>query len=135
MPYEIIESQAGGKKGYRLRKKGTNDYYSKKALPLQKVKNQRTAIIISEFSQPKASSSLREHKAPIKKFESGVLGIPKQFKGLHVPNKPLDFGDVILGVLEPNERILSVENNKKIENMIKKGKIPKLAGFEDVKVN
>lgn len=123
MPYEIIESQAGGKKGYRLRKKGTNEYYSKKALPLQKVKNQRTAIIISE------------HKAPIKKFESGVLGIPKQFKGLHVPNKPLDFGDVIFGVLEPNERILSVENNKKIENMIKKGKIPKLAGFEDVKVN
>lgn len=123
MPYEIIESQAGGKKGYRLRKKGTNDYYSKKALPLQKVKNQRTAIIISE------------NKGSIKKFESGVLGIPKQLKGLHVPNKPLDFGDVILGVLEPNERILSVENNKKIENMIKKGKIPKLAGFEDVKVN
>ncbi len=118
MPYEIIESTAGGKKGYRLRKKGTNDYFSKKSLPLQSVKKQRSAIVIAE------------NKSPIKKFEKGTtLGVPKQFKGLHVPNRPKDFGDIILGILEPGERVLSVENNEKIEKMIKEGKIPKLAGF------
>lgn len=117
MPYEIIKSTAGGKKGYRLRKEGTNEYFSKKALPLQTVKKQRTAIIISE------------HKGPIKRFEGGMIGIPKQFKTLHVPGKPKDFGDIVPSILEPGERVLSVENNAKIEKMIKQGKIPKLPGF------
>ena len=49
MPYEIVKSVAGGKNGFRVKKKGTNTFYSKKALPKKIAEKQRTAIILNEM--------------------------------------------------------------------------------------
>lgn len=53
MPYTIIKSVAGGIQGYRVKEskdKHKPPYYlSKKALPLETAKKQRTAVILSEL--------------------------------------------------------------------------------------
>ena len=49
MPYEVVESVAGGRKGYRVRKTGTKDYFSKEAMSKKKAEAQATAIRLSEL--------------------------------------------------------------------------------------
>jgi len=48
MPYEIVKSTIKGKSGYRVRKVGTREYFSKHPLSLEKAKAQIIAIRISE---------------------------------------------------------------------------------------
>lgn len=68
MPYEIVKSVAGGKEGYRVREskdKHKPPYYlSKKALPLETAKKQRTAVILSEMgkSKPKKKAVNKKNK-------------------------------------------------------------------------
>lgn len=113
MPFEIVKEN----NKFRVKNMITGHYYSKQGLSLNDAKKQRSALIASEWNQP------------IRRFETGVLNKPTHLKIPHVPGKPKDFGDVILGILEPGERIISVENNQKIEKLIQQGKIPKLPGF------
>lgn len=120
MPYEIIKSNAGNKNGYRVRHKDTNVYFSSKAIPLKEAKKQRSALVISD---------LKPNHEIIHNFEEGILHTPYKWQGLHVPGKPQDFGDVIVGILEPGERIISVENEKKLQKLIRKGKVPNLPMF------
>lgn len=50
MPYEIVQSVAGGIKGWRVRKEGTKEYFSKKAFKTkEKAMKQMRAIILSEL--------------------------------------------------------------------------------------
>ncbi len=118
MPFEIIESKAGGKKGYRVKKEGSNEYFSKKSLPLEVAKKQRTALIISE------------HKQPLKKQQAGIIKNPLKIKPLpKKQNGNIDYGDVVPVVLEPNERVLSVEQNMKLERFIRNRQIPNFIGL------
>jgi hypothetical protein len=49
MPYEVVASVAGGKKGFRVRKVNTRIYYSEEALPKKRAEAQATAIRLSEL--------------------------------------------------------------------------------------
>ena len=106
MPYEIVKSCAGGQTGYRVRKTGTNDYLSKKALSYNKAKAQRTAVIISEAK-----------KKDLKNFKKG--GKVKKPIGIN-PIKGNDYGDVVLSILEPGEIVIPVEKVPKVEKLMKK---------------
>lgn len=106
MPYEIVKSTAGGKKGYRVRKEGTNTYFSSKALPLQTAKKQRTAIAISESRNP----TIRMANGGL---VPNMLGFPP------VQGRKKDYGDVTKAILEPNELIVPVEHTPKVIKFLK----------------
>jgi hypothetical protein len=54
MPYEIIKSKAGNIDGWRVRKIGTKEYFSKKAFKNKSdAINQMIAIIIEETNKSK----------------------------------------------------------------------------------
>jgi len=66
MPYIIQEVKQEGKKGYKVCKKANPEKcFSKKPLPLETAKRQRTAIIISEMSRKPSTST--SNKKPQKK--------------------------------------------------------------------
>jgi hypothetical protein len=114
MPYEIVKSTAGGKKGYRVRKEGTNTYFSSTALPLQTAKKQRTAIAISESKRPR-------------KMANGGL-VPNPLGFPPVQGRMKDYGDVVHTVLEPGEVVIPVEHVNKVTKFLKKENI-KLPGM------
>lgn len=117
MPYDIVNSTAGGKKGYRVmeKKNGKKVYFSKEALPLAMAKKQRTAIIISEIKRGKPE-----------KYTNGGKVKNDGFKP--VPGNRKDFGDVIPAILEPGELVIPVKHVKKVEKFLKKNNI-KLSGM------
>lgn len=115
MPYEIVKSTAGGKKGYRVRKEGTTTYFSSTALPLQTAKKQRTAIAISETRQP----TIRMANGGL---VPNVLGFPP------VQGTRKDYGDLVHTVLEPGEVVIPVEHVNKVTKFLKKENI-KLPGM------
>lgn len=109
MPYEIIKSVAGGKHGYRLRKEGTNEYFSKEAMPLERVKKQRSAIAISES------------KRPVKMNKGGIVPNPQRYKPIQ--GRSRDYGDVVPAVLEVGELVVPVEHTNKVIKFLKKNNI------------
>jgi hypothetical protein len=114
MPYEIVKSSAGGKKGYRVKKQGTNEYFSKEAIPLEQAKKQRTAIAISESKRPK------------KMTNGGIVPNPLGYPP--VQGRPKDYGDVVFSVLEPGEVVIPVQHSKQVMNYLRKNNI-KLPGM------
>lgn len=48
MPFEIVASTMGGKKGFRVKKQGTREYYSNKPLTKEMATKQLRAIYLSE---------------------------------------------------------------------------------------
>lgn len=114
MPYEIVKSTAGGKKGYRVRKEGTTEYFSKEALPLKRAKAQRTAIAISETKQVTPMQA------------GGMVPNPQRYKAIQ--GRSRDYGDVVPAVLEPGELVIPVEHTPKVASFLKKKGI-KLPGM------
>ena len=53
MPYEIKPSTAGGKKGFRVFKKGSKKAYSKEALPKARAEAQLKALYVAERNSMK----------------------------------------------------------------------------------
>lgn len=110
MVYEIVRSNAGGVRGYRVRKQGTNDYFSKEALPLDKAKAQRTAIILSELG--------KTQKPKVQNMREG--GLVRNTTG-HPPveGKPNDFGDTVPCIIEVGEVVIPVEHADKVIKFLK----------------
>ena len=105
MPFEIVKSEAGGKKGYRLRKEGTNTYYSKKALPKNVVYKQRTAIIASEAT-----------KKDLKEFrDGGFVKVPEEYRKLREDR----YRDIVPAILEPHELVIPVKYSNKVSKFLK----------------
>lgn len=117
MPYEIIESTAGNKKGFRVKNMETGKFYSRTAIPLAHAKKQRTILLASETNWDN-----------VKPRKSGRVGNP--LKVPPIPKRNNDYGDVVMTALEPNERVLSVQQNMKLENMIKQRQIPNFIGLK-----
>lgn len=115
MPYEIVKSTAGGKKGYRVRKEGTTEYFSKEALPLKRAKAQRSAIAISEYGNK-----------PIRMQYGGI--VPNMFGFPPIQGRPKDYGDTQPALLEVGELIVPVPHVPKVTAFLKKKGI-KLAGM------
>jgi hypothetical protein len=115
MPYEIVKSTAGGKKGYRVRKEGTNTYFSSTALPLQTAKKQRSAIAISEYGNK-----------PIRMQYGGI--VPNMLGFPPIQGKPKDYGDTQPAILEVGELIIPVPHVPKVASFLKKKGI-KLPGM------
>jgi hypothetical protein len=110
MPYEIVRSNSGGVRGYRVRKVGTTDYFSKEALTLDKAKAQRTAIILSELG--------KTQKPKMKNMKAG--GMVKNTTG-HPPveGMPHEYGDTIPAILEVGELVVPVEHTPKVVAFLK----------------
>lgn len=110
MPYEIVKSSAKGKQGYRVKKAGTNEFFSKEPLTLDKAKKQRTAIIMSELglaNRPKAKNMMDGGMVPKNKFPA-------------VEGRPKDYGDVVPAILEPGEVVIPVEHAPMVAKYLKK---------------
>lgn len=108
--YEIVKSSARGKQGYRVRKVGTNKYFSKDPMTLEASKKQRTAIIMSELglaNRPKAKNMMDGGVVPKNDFPA-------------VEGRPKDYGDVVPAILEPNELVIPVEHAPMVAKYLKK---------------
>ncbi len=114
--YEIVKSSAGGKRGYRVKKQGSNEYFSKEALPLEVAKKQRTAIILSEKGLSKKTN-----------MQAGGV-VPNPLKVPPIQGNKKDYGDVVPAILEPNELVIPVQHSKQVMNYLRKQKI-KLPGM------
>ena len=118
MPYEIKKSKAGGVSGFRVYNTETGEYYSKKALPLDTSKLQRTAIILSEMG--------KTQKPKMKNMKNG--GVVPKSKYPAVEGRPKDFGDTVPAILESGEVVIPVELADKVKKFLRSQKI-KLPGM------
>lgn len=116
MPFNIIKSQAGGIKGFRVRNEKTGEYLSKHAIPLKTADAQRKAVIMNEIKR----GNVKNMK------NGGLVEIPIGYE--EFAKKVLKGGDVVPTVLMGGEIVIPTKHAKKVARFLKQERI-KLPGL------
>lgn len=118
MPYEVVKSKMKGVEGYRVRKEGTREYFSKHPLTLEQAKKQRTAIILNEIQR---GENMRLQKSPLDYSKGGIVSNPNNIKPVQGTKE--DYGDIVLAMLETGEVVVPVHHSKKVIDFMRKNKL------------
>lgn len=116
MPYNIIKSEAGGRKGFRVRNERTGEYLSRMAIPLPTATLQRKAVIMNEIKR----GNVKNMK------NGGVVELPIGYD--EFAKKVLKGGDVVPTVLMGGEIVIPTKHAKRVARFLKQERI-KLPGL------